>query len=93
METFPLNLIGGQETGETGETAETVSGAWKTGIPVIDSHTGDIGAQHGVSKEVRRRPQATRPAGGPPLKGVEGSGMAGLAETLGSPWPPLAIRP
>jgi hypothetical protein len=26
-------------------------------------------------------------------QGVEGSGMAGLATTLRSPWPPLAMRP
>jgi hypothetical protein len=27
------------------------------------------------------------------LQGVEGSGMAGPSETLGSSWPPLATRP
>jgi hypothetical protein len=27
------------------------------------------------------------------LHGVEGSGMAGPSDTLGSPWPLLAIRP
>jgi hypothetical protein len=26
-------------------------------------------------------------------QGVEGSGIPGPGETLGSPWPPLAIRP
>jgi hypothetical protein len=26
-------------------------------------------------------------------QGVERSGMAGLRETLGNPWPPLAMRP
>jgi hypothetical protein len=25
------------------------------------------------------------------LQAIEGSGMAGLSDTLGSPWPPLAI--
>jgi hypothetical protein len=27
------------------------------------------------------------------LQGVEGLGMAGLGDTLGSPWPSLAVRP
>jgi hypothetical protein len=49
-----------------------------------------------------RRPQATHPLGGPPLKrffwgvahlqGVEGSGLAGPNDTSGCPWPPLAIH-
>jgi hypothetical protein len=34
----------------------------------------------------RRRPQAAHP------QGIEGSGMAGLGETLESPWSPLAMR-
>jgi hypothetical protein len=47
----------------------------------------------------RRRSQADCPASGSSVSGVarpqdvEGSGMAGLGETLGSPWPPLAMRP
>jgi hypothetical protein len=57
----------------------------------------------GIQRD-RRQPQAARAAGtGHPRngckavsgvacpKGVEGLGMAGLIETLGSPWPPLAI--
>jgi hypothetical protein len=52
----------------------------------------------------RRRPQATRFAGGLPRnglkavlgvarpQGVEGLGMAGPGETLGCPWIQLAIR-
>jgi hypothetical protein len=64
------------------------------------AHTGR-GIQGG-----RRWPQATRPAGGPPPptirpygrlgvarpQGVEGLGMAGPGETLGSPWIPLPVR-
>jgi hypothetical protein len=54
----------------------------------------------GVQKG-RRQPQATRPAGGPPPGRFRCGpptrrrrvGMAGLGETLGSPWLPLAIRP
>jgi hypothetical protein len=34
----------------------------------------------------RRWPQAARP------QGLEGSGMAGPGETLGSPWIPLPVR-
>jgi hypothetical protein len=52
----------------------------------------------------RRRPQAARPTGEPPQngikavlgvarpQGIEGLGMAGLGETLGSPWILLHIR-
>jgi hypothetical protein len=47
----------------------------------------------GVQKG-KRWPQATRPVSGMARQqGVEGSGMAGPGDTLGSPWPPLAIRP
>ena len=48
----------------------------------------------------RRRPQTAHPwngrkavSGVAHLQGVEGSGMAGPGETLGSPWPPLALHP
>jgi hypothetical protein len=56
----------------------------------------------------RRGPQATHPAAAPPRplrntrkavlgmtcpQGIEGSGMAGLSDTLGTPWPSLALRP
>jgi hypothetical protein len=49
----------------------------------------------------RRQLQVTCPTGGPPLKWLlgrfrgsppAGSGMAGPGETLGSPWPSIAIR-
>jgi hypothetical protein len=63
-----------------------------------------IGVRRGVSKglEEGRNPPGLR-AGHPwngfkavsgvaHPKGIEGSAMAGLSDTLGSPWPPLAIR-
>jgi hypothetical protein len=66
-------------------------------------HPG-MGARRGVSKEVEdgRRSPALRVghpwnshkavSGVACPQGVEGSGMAGPGETLGSPWPPIAIR-
>jgi hypothetical protein len=59
-----------------------------------------MGVRRGVSIGVEddRRPPALRVALWVVLRvahpqGIEGSGMAGPGETLGSPWPPLAIRP
>jgi hypothetical protein len=62
---------------------------------VVTPHLGCVNLYRrtawGVQKG-RRWPQAALPAGGTPLKqDVKGSGMAGAGETLGSPWPPLAI--
>jgi hypothetical protein len=51
---------------------------------------GYIGVKPGVSKGVGDRHCSV---GGPPLKrNVEGYGMMGPGEKLGSPWPLLAIR-
>jgi hypothetical protein len=64
-----------------------------------------IGVWRGVSKEVEdgQRPpalQTGQPWNDPKavlgvvrLQGIEGYGMAGPVETLGSPWPSRAIRP
>jgi hypothetical protein len=62
------------------------------------------GVQHGVSKGVEdgcRLPTlwvatpetAKKPFQGGHLQGVKVKGMAGHSNTIGSPWPPLAIRP
>jgi hypothetical protein len=49
-----------------------------------------IGVRRGVSKGV----EDGHFKGGPPTAlGIEKLGMAGPGETLGCPWPPLAIRP
>jgi hypothetical protein len=72
---------------------------------VLDIDIKCIRVRRGVSKRVEngRRPPALR-AGYPKngskavttmvrLQGIEGLGMAGPGEALGSLWPPLAIRP
>jgi hypothetical protein len=84
---------------------ERPSGGGGVSISPMRVRPMGIGVRHGVSKMVEDvcRPPALR-AGHPPdsckavsgvarPQGIEGSSMAGPGETLGSPWPPLAIRP
>jgi hypothetical protein len=52
---------------------------------------GSMGVRYGVSKRVEDNRKAVSGVASP--QGVERLGMAGLAESLGSPWLPLHIRP
>jgi hypothetical protein len=56
----------------------------------VRNANGGIGVRRGVSKGVEDSPDGR--GGVAPLQSVEGLGMAGPGETLGSPWPSLTIR-
>jgi hypothetical protein len=69
---------------------------------ILQTFLTSIGVRRGVSKRVadsRKPPDRATPetavtiSGVVRLQGEEGLGMAGRGESLGSPWPPFAIRP
>jgi hypothetical protein len=68
----------------------------------VEEHLANISVRRGLSKGVEdghRPPPGERAtpktivSGVARRQGIEGLGMVALGETLGSPWPPLAIRP